>query len=82
VTHGWLDSAVAVDGNDAILVTDRENHKLRIITGEEARVSTLAGTEEVYLTVCVYDVFVCVRVCVYVCVRVCLCVRVCVCMIF
>ena len=45
--RGWRGSAVAVDGNDAILVTDRENHKLRIITGDEARVSTLAGTEEV-----------------------------------
>lgn len=39
-------SAVAVDGNNAILVTDRENHKLRMIAGDDSRVTTLAGTEE------------------------------------
>ena len=39
-------SAVAVDGNNHILVTDRENHRLRMIVGENARVSTLAGTHE------------------------------------
>ena len=39
-------SAVAVDGNNSILVADRENHKLRMIKGELACVSTLAGTCE------------------------------------
>ena len=39
-------SAVAVDGNNHIVVTDRENHRLRMIVGDNARVSTLAGTQE------------------------------------
>jgi DNA-binding beta-propeller fold protein YncE len=35
--------AVAVDRNNAIVVADGHNHRLRIITGESAQVTTLAG---------------------------------------
>jgi len=37
-------SAVAVDGNNAILVADRNNHRLRMISGDGAMVTTLAGS--------------------------------------
>jgi len=37
-------SAVAVDGNNTILVADRHNHRLRMIAGEGAMVTTLAGS--------------------------------------
>ena len=39
-------SAVAVDGDNNILVTDRKNHRLRMIAGDPATVTTLAGTQE------------------------------------
>jgi hypothetical protein len=35
-----------VDGNNAILVTDQSNHRVRKIAGEGARVTTLAGSSE------------------------------------
>jgi len=35
---------VAVDGNNTILVADRHNHRLRMIAGEGAMVTTLAGS--------------------------------------
>lgn len=36
--------AVAVDGNNTILVADQGNHRGRMIAGEGARVTTLAGS--------------------------------------
>ena len=37
---------MAVDGDNNILVTDRKNHRLRMIAGDAATVTTLAGTQE------------------------------------
>jgi sugar lactone lactonase YvrE len=37
---------VAVDGNNAILITDLHNHRMRMIASEGARVTTLAGSSE------------------------------------
>jgi len=39
-------SAIAVDGNNKILVADFDNHRLRMIAGEGALVTTLAGSSE------------------------------------
>jgi len=39
-------SAVAVDGINIILVADFDNHRLRMIAGEGALVTTLAGSSE------------------------------------
>ena len=39
-------TGVAVDGNNAILVPDQSNHRVRKIAGEGARVTTLAGSSE------------------------------------
>jgi serine/threonine-protein kinase len=38
--------AVAVNRNNAVVVADGHNHRLRIITGETAQVTTLAGSSE------------------------------------
>ena len=38
--------AVAVDGNNTILVTDFSNYRLRRIASENAQVTTLAGSSE------------------------------------
>jgi DNA-binding beta-propeller fold protein YncE len=37
---------VVVDGTNAIIVADAGNHRLRMITGDRARVTTLAGSDE------------------------------------
>jgi len=38
--------AVAVDGNNNILVADRTNHRIRMIVGASARVTTVSGNTE------------------------------------
>ena len=41
-----VDSAVTVDGDNNILVTDRKNHRLRMIAADHVTVTTLAGAQE------------------------------------
>ena len=44
--HFYFPQGVAVDGSNIILVADKNNHRIRMIAGANARVTTVAGNAE------------------------------------